>query len=989
MLPRLPRMLLSRRALPLTTHHPLSLSPLLRHASSRSPPSRSRAPLSRSRTPPPVLSGDFRKHSGDRVVYTDKHRRQQTPSRFGLSVSKGKPVRRPPPPPVTPPGLLPRNPARDKTELSDGMKRVGFKHKHLSELRLEDTRLGEVWKNRDRFPEGMLRPPNKDGSDRPLLRRKGERYINPKSLPAIWNEPLDANQYEDTDKQILVKPEPMFKPELVKGFKEVNSAHRFYQFDRPASLGYDLKFEDPGTPPSKARADLKLDPDTADARFPVPAVARPEDARPSTFGSFGLDLGLVTTLREMFKSGKTSPIQTLSFRHFAPGPQKKETVKAEGEKDGADSGETKAGAEVVGETKDVAEDAVEEAVDVTDETGPKVEETKVAVGAETEAKEAEAETKETEAETKEAEAEETETVPIRGLKPLAPGERRKWTDTERVVLAGETGSGKTLAYLVPLFHHLKATDYGREEAPTNSYRSERSLSPRAIVLSPTHELTRQTTQFAKLLGHRTKLRVVGMSNTESGGVGDKRGVADILLGTVGSMRRMLKIPSPNRVDDRKSEDDRTSEDETTSDTPPMVNVDKLEWIVIDEADVLLGEAFGQETLSILNTLPPCNVILCTATIPSSLVNLLNEHPFFASAPRPLPPTTNIHRVSALPRPPPVYIQGEPGTDPIPIVPPTPFLYRPSLFSAKPPITYLLSPRLHKLPTSLRTTFIRNASSSHQHGDIAHQIRITFAEEARMAKERAKAEGRKLRPGEDEESKIVVFCNTPAMAQRVTDMLRMKKLDAMSWSGSALERQRGGNDMLEEFLQTPALYARDLEMAEKALKVKLDEEEKGVKAPEVVPELKGKKAKKASRQELAPYGASASLAKSLLPDNFIKPPKRGFRFGGRVLVTTSILSRGLDFHPSVSSVFLLQPPRDVLDFVHRAGRAGRAGRPGRVVVFGLQKEPWKGMNKRNRTWGMEGQWGKAPSDRPDEVKAVIGDWTTQTSVPEGHVRRRRL
>ena len=32
--------------------------------------------------------------------------------------------------------------------------------------------------------------------------------------------------------------------------------------------------------------------------------------------------------------------------------------------------------------------------------------------------------------------------------------------------------------------------------------------------------------------------------------------------------------------------------------------------------------------------------------------------------------------------------------------------------------------------------------------------------------------------------------------------------------------------------------------------------------------------------------------------------------------------------------LVDQPRDVLDFIHRAGRAGRAGRKGRVVVFGM-------------------------------------------------------
>jgi ATP-dependent RNA helicase MRH4, mitochondrial len=54
---------------------------------------------------------------------------------------------------------------------------------------------------------------------------------------------------------------------------------------------------------------------------------------------------------------------------------------------------------------------------------------------------------------------------------------------------------------------------------------------------------------------------------------------------------------------------------------------------------------------------------------------------------------------------------------------------------------------------------------------------------------------------------------------------------------------------------------------------------------------------------------------------------------RVLLSTSLLARGLDFDPSVSHVFVLDPPRNTADFLHRAGRTARAGRSGKVVVFG--------------------------------------------------------
>jgi ATP-dependent RNA helicase MRH4 len=56
----------------------------------------------------------------------------------------------------------------------------------------------------------------------------------------------------------------------------------------------------------------------------------------------------------------------------------------------------------------------------------------------------------------------------------------------------------------------------------------------------------------------------------------------------------------------------------------------------------------------------------------------------------------------------------------------------------------------------------------------------------------------------------------------------------------------------------------------------------------------------------------------------------------VLITTSLLSRGIDFHPSVRHVFIVDPPRNMVDFIHRAGRTARAGMEGKIVIFGKKK-----------------------------------------------------
>jgi len=59
--------------------------------------------------------------------------------------------------------------------------------------------------------------------------------------------------------------------------------------------------------------------------------------------------------------------------------------------------------------------------------------------------------------------------------------------------------------------------------------------------------------------------------------------------------------------------------------------------------------------------------------------------------------------------------------------------------------------------------------------------------------------------------------------------------------------------------------------------------------------------------------------------------------GRILkiVATSVIARGVDF-PDVELVIQVEPPRNVEQYIHRAGRTGRAGKEG-VSVLLFQKK----------------------------------------------------
>lgn len=417
------------------------------------------------------------------------------------------------------------------------------------------------------------------------------------------------------------------------------------------------------------------------------------------------------------------------------------------------------------------------------------------------------------------------------------------SDKTTAVLAAETGSGKTLAYLLPLMQRLKEDDRPGSRVGL--------LSPRAIVLAPTHELTRQSTTVAKQLAHGAKLRIAGAS---SPGTVKGAGGVDVLFATGRRMAQLLGLESQRgeRVPHERP---------AAEDYEPEFSPARLDWLVIDEADVLLGSAFSEETNAILRRLPKnLNVLLVTATLPPALLQQLSS------------PDSPLH-----------------GKE----------------------FEHLLSPGLHRLPAKLETRFVPWSKSGNMYSDIAHEVRRVFAEEALDAKLAAQDEEaqRSLPAGSvrPKRSMAVVFCSSAGKVAMVAKALEERDIKCLPWTGDSAERKVGRNGPLDQFL--------------------VDH---------------GKRAQ-------AP-GPDQQTAKEPQPIDKKKP---------RVLVTTSLLSRGLDFSPDVSTIYLVDPPRTVLDFVHRAGRAGRAGRPGRVVVFGMQhagqsnyaeqlKDVLRGTEKRKAT-----------------------------------------
>lgn len=202
-----------------------------------------------------------------------------------------------------------------------------------------------------------------------------------------------------------------------------------------------------------------------------------------------------------------------------------------------------------------------------------------------------------------------------------------------------------------------------------------------------------------------------------------------------------------------------------------------------------------------------------------------------------------------------------------------------LTNAHPDLVRLVTPTIHTLPRTLTTERV-SWSGGNRLADIHQKIREIFAGDATRARAAAGRKGAEdVRP-----SKVIIFCNKAERVGELGGYLEAKGVECVRMTGESDARRKGSNKHLEAFLNL---------------------------------------------QTTSP-SSSKPIASSATP-----PP--------RILITTSLLSRGLDFSPDVKHILIADEPKNEVDFLHRAGRSGRAGRVGNVIVFG------KGRKRSSRKW----------------------------------------
>lgn len=131
----------------------------------------------------------------------------------------------------------------------------------------------------------------------------------------------------------------------------------------------------------------------------------------------------------------------------------------------------------------------------------------------------------------------------------------------------QTGTGKTAAFLLPLLNHLSETD---------------GAGVKALVLCPTRELAIQIAQQAEGLSYFTHASVKAVYGGGDGVAWDQEkaaltGKADLIIATPGRLMAHME--------------------------QGYVNFDRVDFLVLDEADRMLDIGFYDDILKIIDKLP--------------------------------------------------------------------------------------------------------------------------------------------------------------------------------------------------------------------------------------------------------------------------------------------------------------------------------------------------------------------------------------------------
>ena len=179
-------------------------------------------------------------------------------------------------------------------------------------------------------------------------------------------------------------------------------------------------------------------------------------------------------------------------------------------------------------------------------------------------------------------------------------------DGRDVLGCAMTGSGKTAAFALPILERLAA---------------RRGQGPRALVLTPTRELAAQVHEHIAELGRHTSVTAAAIFGGVKPGPQERalRSGVDVIVATPGRLLDHLQHP--------------------------WARLDRLEILVLDEADRMLDMGFLPDVRRIMAALPPRRqTMMFSATIPRPILELsrdLLHDPVRLDVERPAAPATGV------------------------------------------------------------------------------------------------------------------------------------------------------------------------------------------------------------------------------------------------------------------------------------------------------------------------------------------------------------
>ena len=156
-----------------------------------------------------------------------------------------------------------------------------------------------------------------------------------------------------------------------------------------------------------------------------------------------------------------------------------------------------------------------------------------------------------------------------------------------IIARAQTGSGKTASFVLPILNMLLKDE------------REGKAKIRVLVVTPTRELTLQVSETFKYFSSKMKvISIIGGENIGDQLYGIQQG-CDIVVATSG---RLLDVISKKQM-----------------------NLSKLEFFVLDEADKMLDLGFSEELDTLLNELPlERQNLLFSATYPEKMLQIASK-----------------------------------------------------------------------------------------------------------------------------------------------------------------------------------------------------------------------------------------------------------------------------------------------------------------------------------------------------------------------------